>query len=81
MESHGRPGAVVGEVIAFAEGVRMRREREGRAHHARCLDILAASVDAARAALVAADAAHERAVWTRRLRRLEELHDWAVGAA
>jgi hypothetical protein len=75
------PVAVVGELIAFAEGVRMRREREGRSHHARCLAILAASVEAARAALVAAERASERAVWARRLRRLEELHEWAAGAA
>jgi hypothetical protein len=69
----------VGQVIAFADGVRMRREREGRARHVRCLEIIAGAVVAAQHALeTAADG--ERAVWARRVRRLEELHAWAAAA-
>jgi hypothetical protein len=68
----------VGQVIAFADGVRMRREREGRARHVRCLAIIAGAVAAAHRALeTAADG--ERAVWARRVRQLEELRAWAAG--
>jgi hypothetical protein len=68
----------VGQVIAFADGLRMRREREGRARHVRCLEIIATAAIAARDALeTAADG--ERAVWARRVRKLEELHAWAAG--
>ena len=68
----------MGQVIAFADGVRMRRQREGRARHVRCLEILSGAVVAARQALeTAADG--ERGVWARRVRKLEELHAWAAG--
>jgi hypothetical protein len=66
----------VGEVIAFADIVFLRRRRRTRQAHARCLEILAASVESARAELEDAPAA-ERWVWMRRLRKLEELAEYA----
>jgi hypothetical protein len=68
----------VGEVVRFAEVVRMRRQRENRRCHVRCLGIIAASVDAARTAVAVAPMA-ERGVWVSRLRKLEELEAWASG--
>jgi hypothetical protein len=69
----------VGQVIAFADGVRMRRDRESRARHACCVEILASSVTSAHAALAVA-AERDRPVWARRVRRLEALHAWVAGA-
>jgi hypothetical protein len=66
----------VGEVIAFADIVLMRRRRTARQLHARCLAIVAASVAAARAELVTAPV-RERGVWMSRLRKLEELEVYA----
>jgi hypothetical protein len=68
----------VGEVIAFAELVRMRRQRVARAVHARCRVLIAASVEAARAELILAPAP-ERAVRVARLRKLEQLEQYAGG--
>ena len=76
MAPHGRVGAPVGEVIAFEELVRMRRRRVALAVHARCRLILADSVAAARDNLVTAPAA-ERPVRLARLRKLEELEEYA----
>jgi hypothetical protein len=67
--------AAVGEVIAFAELVRMRRQRVARAVHARCRVLIAASVDAARSELGRAPVP-ERAVRVARLRKLEQLEDY-----
>jgi hypothetical protein len=67
----------VGEVIAFEEGVRMQRRRVARALHARCLEILTASVEVARAELVVAPLG-ERPVRSSRLRKLEELAAYAA---
>jgi hypothetical protein len=69
----------VGRVIGFAEVVRFRREREGRARHARCVEILADTVVAARAALAVAPPA-DAPVWVARVRKLEALHEWASGS-
>ena len=69
----------MGNVIAFAEVVRFRREREGRARHARCVEILADSVAAARAALAVASPG-DVPVWAARVRKLEALHAWAGGS-
>ena len=66
----------MGEVIAFAEIVRMRRQRVARAVHARCRMLIAASVVAARAELPGAPAP-ERPVRIARLRKFEQLHDYA----
>jgi hypothetical protein len=66
----------VGEVIAFAELVRMRRQRVARAVHARCRVLIAASVDAARSELPRAPMT-ERAVRVARLRKLEQLEEYA----
>jgi hypothetical protein len=66
----------VGEVIAFAELVRMRRQRVARAVHARCRVLIGASIEAARAELVHAPAP-ERAVRVARLRKLEQLGQYA----
>jgi hypothetical protein len=66
----------VGEVIAFADIVVMRRRRTARRLHARCLAVLRASVAAARTELARAPA-RERAVWMARLRKLEELEVYA----
>jgi hypothetical protein len=67
----------VGDVIAFAEVVRVRRQRVARALHARCRIIIAASVAAARADLAHAPP-RERAVRSARLRKLEKLEAYAV---
>jgi len=66
----------VGEVIAFEEIVRMRRQRVARALHAGCRTILAASV--ARAREECADAPPDE-WWLRvtRLRKLEQLEAYA----
>jgi len=56
----------------------MRRQRESRRHHARCLGIISASVTAARAAAAIAPP-WERGVWLSRVRKLEELEAWASG--
>jgi hypothetical protein len=56
----------------------MRRQRENRRCHARCLGIIAASVAAARVAVATAPIA-ERGVWLSRVRKLEELEAWASG--
>jgi hypothetical protein len=66
----------VGEVIAFAEIVRMRRQRLARAVHERCRVLIAESVVVARAELVLAPPG-ERAVRTARLRKLERLEEYA----
>ena len=68
--------AVVGEVIPFAELVRMRRQRVARAVHARCRMLIAASIDAARIELVTAPVS-ERRVRVARLRKLEQLEQYA----
>ena len=65
----------VGEVIAFAELVRMRRQRVARAVHARCRVLIEDSVDAARSELSRAPVP-ERAVRVARLRKLEQLEDY-----
>jgi hypothetical protein len=56
----------------------MRRQRESRRCHARCLGIIAASVAAARTAVATAPMA-ERGVWIARVRKLEELEAWVSG--
>ncbi len=56
----------------------MRRQRENRLRHARCLGIIAASVAAARTAVATAPMA-ERGVWISRVRKLEELEAWVSG--
>ena len=66
----------MGEVIAFAEIVRMRRQRVARAVHARCRVLIAASVVAARTELAGAPA-REQPVRIARLRKLEQLHEYA----
>jgi len=66
----------VGEVIAFAELVRMRRQRVARAVHARCRVLIAASIEAARIELGTAPAS-ERPVRVARLRKLEQLEEYA----
>ena len=66
----------VGEVIAFEEIVRMRRQRVAREHHLRCCVIVEVSIAAARAALVAAPA-EEWGVRFTRLCKLEELETYA----
>ena len=73
---HGRVIDPVGEVIAFEELVRMRRRRVALAVHARCRLILADSVAAARDDLVTAPVG-ERRVRLARLRKLEELEEYA----
>ena len=66
----------VGEVIAFAELVRMRRQRVARAVHARCRVLIAASIEAARIELGTA-VPSERPVRVARLRKLEQLEEYA----
>jgi hypothetical protein len=56
----------------------MRRQRESRRCHSRVLRIITASVAAARQAAAAAPVP-ERAVWLRRVRKLEELEAWVNG--
>jgi hypothetical protein len=68
----------VGEVIRFADVVRMRRQRESQRCHARVLGIITASAAAARLAAVTAPIP-EREVWRRRVRKLEELEAWVNG--
>jgi hypothetical protein len=68
--------AAVGEVIAFAELVRMRRQRVARAVHARCRVLIAASIEVARAELKDAPP-RERGVRVTRLRKLEQLEQYA----
>ena len=59
----------------------MRRQRDSRRCHARCLGLISASVAAARVALVSAPD-RERGVWVSRIRKLEELEAYAsVGVA
>ena len=66
----------MGEVIPFAEIVRMRRERMVRAVHARCRMLIAASITVARVELMGAPAP-ERPVRIARLRKLEQLDEYA----
>ena len=66
----------VGEVIAFAELVRMRRQRVARAVHARCRVLIATSIAAARTELGTAPP-WERPVRIARLRKLEQLGEYA----
>jgi hypothetical protein len=66
----------VGEVIAFEEIVRMRRQRVARAHHMRCCTIVEVSVATARVELASAPA-EEWGVRFARLRKLEELETYA----
>ena len=68
----------VGEIIAFAELVRMRRQRVARAVHARCRALIAESVARAREELAEAPAP-ERPVRVARLRKLEQLEIYAGG--
>jgi hypothetical protein len=70
----------VGEVIAFADIVQLRRRRTTAQLHGRCLAILAASVVAARADLAAAPQ-RERGVRMARLRKLVELELYATAVA
>ncbi len=72
---HGNTPAV-GEVIAFAEIVRMRRQRVARAAHVRCRALIAASVASERLELVIAPVG-ERPVRLARLRKLEQLDEYA----
>ncbi len=67
----------MGEVIAFADIVQLRRRRTAQQVHARCLAILSASVAAAHAELTRAPV-RERAVRVARLRKLEELETYAA---
>jgi len=66
----------VGDVVALADFVRWQRRRTVRRLHAECLTLLAASVDVARTELTAAPA-RERWVRVARLRKLEDLHQYA----
>jgi hypothetical protein len=66
----------MGEVIAFAEIVRMRRRRMARTLHERCRVLIAESVVAAGVELAFAPLG-ERAVRTARLRKLERLEEYA----
>jgi hypothetical protein len=68
----------VGEVIAFAELVRMRRQRVARAVHARCRVLIAESIASVRAELEVAPVT-ERPVRFARLRKLEQLGEYASG--
>ena len=70
----------VGEVIAFEELARVRRQRVARAVHARCCVLLADTVTAMRATLADAPA---REQWIRvaRLRKLEELEAYVSAFA
>lgn len=67
----------MGEVIAFAEVARARRQRAARALHSVCRRILETSVLAARAELAAAPV-DERGVRLARIRKLEELRAYAA---
>jgi hypothetical protein len=68
---------LVGEVIAFAEIVRRRRRRLAREQHAACVEILWRSVETARGQLQTAPTA-DRWIRAARLRKLEDLHAYAV---
>jgi hypothetical protein len=70
----------VGEVIEFADIVRMRRRRSARQLHVSCLAVLQASVVVASAELALAPP-RERAVRIARLHKLEELHEYACAFA
>ena len=67
----------MGEVIALQAIVRRRRLRAARALHERCCVLLAEAVAVQRADLTHAPIA-ERTVRIARLRKLEELHAYAV---
>ena len=67
----------MGEVIAFAEIVRRKRRRLAREQHVLCVEILRRSVEAARSDLGAAPTS-ERWIRTARLRKLVDLHAYAV---
>jgi hypothetical protein len=69
----------VGEVVAFEEIVRMRRQRVARALHDRCCALIADAIALARAELRGARL-DERAVRVARLRKLEELHAYAAAS-
>jgi hypothetical protein len=66
----------VGDVIPFAEIVRMRRQRIARAVHARCSMLIAVSIALAREELMGAPV-FERPVRMARLRKLEQLGEYA----
>ena len=66
----------MGEVIAFAELVRVRRQRVARAVHARCRALIAASIEIAWAELPAAPSP-ERGIRIARIRKLEQLEEYA----
>ena len=67
----------MGEVIAFADIVQLRRRRTARQLHGHCLGILAASVAVARAELAQAPP-RERWVRIARVRKLVELETYAA---
>jgi hypothetical protein len=67
----------VAEVIAFAEVVRRRRRRVAREQHGRCLEVLRRSVEAAGVELAVAPASEWR-VRSARLRKLQDLHAYAI---
>lgn len=66
----------MGEVIPFAEIVRMRRERMARAVHVRCRVLITLSIAVAREELVGVPV-FERPVRMARLRKLEQLGEYA----
>ena len=70
----------VGEVIAFEELARVRRQRVARAVHARCCVLLAGTVAAMRATLADAPMP-ERPIRVARLRKLEELEAYVSALA
>jgi len=70
----------VGEVIAFEELARVRRQRVARAVHARCCVLLGDTVAAMRSALFDAPVS-ERPVRVARLRKLEELEAYVSALA
>ncbi|MFN8543969.1 MAG: hypothetical protein U0807_07180 [Candidatus Binatia bacterium] len=68
----------MGEVIAFQEIVRMRRQRVSQAVHARCRAILDEAVEVMRVELSAASPGL-RGVLAARVRKLEDLAAYAAG--
>lgn len=70
----------MGDVVALSVFVERRRSRQTRLLHDACTAIIAASVVAARAALVAAPP-EQRALRLHRLRTLEELQAYATAGA
>jgi hypothetical protein len=66
-------------VVALSAFVERRRSRDHRLLHDACRAIVATSVAAARTALAEAPSG-ERALRLRRLRMLEELHAYSMGA-